>query len=250
MQKVALVTGGRTGIGLGIAESLAEAGHKVIVTSRTYSKNMPKNIELIECDICKEKGIEILEKYLSNKAYVVQTLVNNIGHTLEIMNPFCSVQEWQDIINVNLLSCIRATNLCVPGMSTLDYGRIINVASNAGIENSGPVTFTTTKAALVAYTRSIGRVLAVDHPHIVANAILPGIVVTPEGHWGKITTTDPERAKQYIAERCPLGRFGEIKEIAALVAFLASAQNSFSHGSIIPIDGGQAKGLMAHTYLE
>ena len=107
MQQVALVTGGRTGIGLGIAESLAAAGHKVIVTSRTNSKNIPKNIELIECDICKETGIEILEGYLKNKNYVVQILVNNIGHTLEIKNPFCSVEEWLDIFNVNLLAALE-----------------------------------------------------------------------------------------------------------------------------------------------
>jgi NAD(P)-dependent dehydrogenase (short-subunit alcohol dehydrogenase family) len=95
----------------------------------------------------------------------------------------------------------------------------------------------------------MGRVLATKFPNVVANAILPGVVVTPEGHWQEVISSDPERAERYLAERCPLGRFGQINEISTFVGYLSSKENSFSHGSIIPLDGGQAKGLINYSYL-
>lgn len=249
MTPVSIVTGGRTGIGLGIANALAEAGHKVIVTSRKSFEKLEGNLIPFKCDVCSSKGILSLQEFINDNDLVVQNLVNNVGHTMNVTNPFCEVSDWDKVFSVNLYSAVNMVNLCVPMMVDLEYGRIINIASNAGIENSGPVTFTASKAALVAYTRSIGRVLASQHPHIVANAILPGVVVTPEGHWSNVLVNDPDRAKKYLSERCPLQRFGEIREIASLVKFLVSSENSFTHGSIIPVDGGQAKGLMAHTYL-
>lgn len=249
MQEVALVTGGRTGIGRGICEELAKNGYKVIATSRIEEDLGANSIKLVQCDVTTEEGVSILARYLEKTLLTVKVLVNNIGHSMDIVDPFCSIESWNNIFNINLYSAIRMTNLCVPLMKKLAFGRIINIASNAGIENSGPVTFTTSKASLVAYTRSLGRVLASKYPNIVANAILPGVVITPEGHWQDILNHDPERAEKYLRERCPLGRFGEVSEIASLVGFLASSRNSFSHGSIIPIDGGQAKGLMTYSYL-
>lgn len=249
MIPVSVVTGGRTGIGFGIANTLSEAGQKVIVTSRKSFEKPQRNFTLFKGDICSSDGVLCFEEFMRDNDFFAQVLVNNVGHTNDIVDPFCSISDWNKVLSVNLYSAINMVNLCVPMMAHFDYGRIINVASNAGVENSGPVTFTTSKAALVAYTRSIGRVLASQYPHIVANAILPGVVVTPEGHWKSVLENDPDRAKRYLSERCPLQRFGEIDEISSLVKFLASPENSFTHGSIIPIDGGQAKGLMTHTYL-
>jgi len=250
MTIVSLVTGGRTGIGLGIAKELVKRGQKVYVTSRSKGDVSVDGIELIHCDATTSEGVGYLLRYMTERNLKVQVLVNNIGHTLSIVDPFCDIANWEKVFSVNLYGAIRTTNAFVPLMAELEYARLINIASNAGIENSGPVTFTTTKAALVAYTRSIGRVLATKYPNVVANAVLPGVVITPEGHWQEIISSSPERAEKYLAERCPLGRFGEIDEISSFVGYLSSKQNSFSHGSIIPLDGGQAKGLLTYSYLD
>ena len=117
------------------------------------------------------------------------------------------------------------------------------------MENSGPVTFSVSKAALTAYTRSMGRVLAASDPSIVMTAVLPGVVITEDGHWQKLSMSDPEFLKSYLKERCPLGRFGTVAEIAEVVAFYCTEAVSFSHGSIVPIDGGQSKGYLTHNYM-
>lgn len=247
--KISLVTGGGTGIGFGIAKELVNRGDKVIVTSRKKRDLSEYGISCVKADISSKHGLKVLISFLKENNYKINILVNNIGHTLEIKDPYCDQYEWERIINLNLYTAINMTNIAIKDMSKKDYGRIVNISSNAGIENSGPVTFTVSKAALTAYTRSMGRVLATEYKNIVMSAILPGIVITEEGHWKKIMNENPVVAKEYISQRCPLSRFGEINEITKIVRFLTSEDASFFHGSIIPVDGGQAKGIMSFNYM-
>ena len=114
-------------------------------------------------------------------------------------------------------------------------GRIVNITSCAGLENSGPVTFTTAKASLTAYTRSMGRCLAIDSPGVVMTAVYPGVIITPGGHWDEIIKNNPSHAEKYISERCPLGRFGEIDEFVPTVLFCV--RKFTLPGSIIGVDG-------------
>jgi len=134
-------------------------------------------------------------------------------------------------------------------MKESKWGRIVNITSCAGLENSGPVTFSSVKAVTSAYTRSMGRVLAIEEPGIVMTAIFPGVVITKGGHWEEVLKTNPKHAENYLKERCPVGRFGEIDEIGRVVAFYCSDLASFCHGAIIPVDAGQSKHYMAHNYL-
>jgi 3-oxoacyl-[acyl-carrier protein] reductase len=94
----------------------------------------------------------------------------------------------------------------------------------------------------------MGRVLAMEAPGVVMTALYPGVIVTPGGHWDNILRNNPEHAGRYISERCPLGRFGEIKELVPSVLFFCSQHASFAHGSIIGIDGGQSKHFAQYNY--
>ncbi len=108
------------------------------------------------------------------------------------------------------------------------------------MENHGPVTYCALKAALTAYTRSLGGVVAPDG--VVVSAVLPGAVFTEKGYLDQMSKQKPEHVRKFLTERQRIGRFGQTEEIANFVAFLASDLASFNTGSIIPIDGGQGLG--------
>jgi 3-oxoacyl-[acyl-carrier protein] reductase len=122
------------------------------------------------------------------------------------------------------------------------WGRIVHIASTASVENNGPITYCTAKAALAAYSRSFGRVLAPEG--IVMSAVLPGAVLTEGGHWETAQKERPEHVEKYLAERLPLREFGTPEHISGIVAFLCSDQAGFFQGSVVPVDGGQIRGFL------
>ena len=129
-----------------------------------------------------------------------------------------------------------------------NWGRIINITSVAGMEISGPSAFNASKAALTAYSKSVGRQLALEKRNIVMTALAPGIVLTEKGHWKKILKKNPSHARNYLKNRVPLGRFGTMDETTGIIVFLASDHASFFHGSIIHADGGHSKHYMSDTF--
>ena len=134
-------------------------------------------------------------------------------------------------------------------MKKTGWGRIVNITSCAGLENMGPITYGVSKAALTAYTRTMGRILATETKNVVMTAIFPGVVLTKGGHWDRVIKKNPSSAKKYLKERAPLGRFGKPNEIAPVVVFYCSDLASFSQGAIIPVDAGQSRHYMYFNYL-
>ena len=249
--KWALVTGGANGIGEQISLDLASEGVNLIVTSRSKkaidrlrNKISNKNIKVegVIVDFLKINWQRKLFNFISDKS--IDILINNAGHNLEITDPYCSIKDWDKILKLNFLTAVEISNYVIPKMNKNNWGRIINITSVAGIENMGPVTYGVSKAALTAYTRTMGRILATEGGHIVMSAIFPGVIVTKGGHWDKILKKDPDRASHYLKDRCPLGRFGTTKEISSVVLFYSSIHASFSHGAIVPADGGQARSYL------
>jgi len=257
--KVALVTGGAQGIGSSITQNLLNEGARVIATSRSQAaieELLAKNdkykdrLIAIQSELAGEGAIPILIDKINRLDLDIDILVNNAGHTMNVTDPYCSLEDWRSVFRLNFEVPLQLINAIVPGMKRRKWGRIVNITSCAGLENSGPVTFSTVKAALTAYTRSMGRVLATEEPGVVMSAVFPGVVVTKGGHWEHVLATNPQHAERYLQERCPLGRFGEIDEIGPIVAVYCSELASFCHGAIIPVDAGQSKHFMYFNYME
>ena len=255
--KTALVTGGANGIGEAISEKLASEGVNLIVTSRTVKninllkKKLKKyniNVQGITLDFLKKNWKNNLTKNIS-KFKNIDILVNNAGHNLEITNPYCDISDWKKLFDLNFFSIVELTNLVIKKMKKKKWGRIVNISSVAAFENMGPVTYCVAKSSVAVYSHVMGRILATEDKNIVMTCILPGVVNTKNGHWSKVSKTDPARLKKYIKERCPLGRFGTSEEIADAVLYHCSDLASFSHGSIISVDGGQSKNYMSFNYL-
>ncbi|MDA7465990.1 SDR family oxidoreductase [Candidatus Pelagibacter ubique] len=254
--KNALVTGGANGIGQAISIDLAKEGVNIFFTSRD-DKTIKKGEILLKKFGIKAKGykVDFLKKaqfsqFLKKiKKLEIDILINNAGHTFDVKDPYCNISDWRKVMSVNFETPVQIINAVVKSMKRKKWGRIVNITSCAGLENSGPVTYTVSKAALTAYSRTMGRILASESQDIVMSALFPGVVATKGGHWDKILKTNPSHAKKYLSERCPLGRFGRVEEISPVVTFYSSKLVSFSQGAIVPVDGGQSKHFMYHNYL-
>ena len=248
--KRALITGGAVGIGKGIALDLAREGVKVVITSRKENKLKETLEEMggsrsghyaVLCNITDEDAPKKLADEIHEKFGPPDIVVNNVGDTLKIMDPYCSLSDWRKVYRLNLEVAIEINNLFIPHMKKQDWGRIVNISSTASMENNGPVPFCAMKAAFTAYTRSMGRILAMETKNVVMSAVLPGAVVTEGGHWETVLKENPAHAEKYLKERCPLGRFGKPSEISMMVTLLCSELATFCQGSIVPVDAGQAR---------
>lgn len=250
--KVALVTGGATGIGAAVVTELAREGASVAFSSRdsTSAEKLVTGLEseglsvsYIEGSPMPEFGpAEIYMKAVASLG-APDILVNNVGDTLGITDPFCSSAEWREVYRLNLEVHVEMNNLALPSMIDKEWGRIVNITAGAALENSGPVPYSSMKAAYTAYTRSMARVLAPTG--VVMSALLPGVVLTEKGHWERVLRENPAHAEKYLEERTSLKRFGTPEEISPFVAILCSELASFAVGAIVPIEGGQARHFFA-----
>jgi len=246
---LALVTGGGRGIGAAISKCLAKEGVHVAVVSRTASDIDEVVSEIggeenghlgVILDLTEEHAPEQLVEIIGKKFGNPSIVVHNLGGTLNITDPFCSVQDWRRVYRINLEVGVELNNLLVPNMRNNKWGRVVHISSISAMENHGPVTYCAIKAALTAYTRSFGGVVAPDG--VVVSAVLPGAVFTEFGYWDKMMKENPEHIRKFMAERQRIGRFGKPEEIGYYVTFLCSKLASFNTGSIIPVDGGQGRG--------
>lgn len=245
-EKRAVVTGGGRGLGRSIAYNLAKEGVKVAVISRTESdlvsivKEMGGKREghyYIVSDLTKADSPKEVYNELKDNFGEIEILVNNLGDSLCIKDPYCSLDDWKKLYRINLEVTIELNNLVIPSMKKNKWGRIVNISSIASLENQGPVSFCSMKAALTAYSRSMGRILAKDG--IIMVAVLPGAVFTENGYWDITSKTNPEHVKKYLNERMAIRRFGTLDEVGTVVAFFCSQHASFCVGSAIVVDGGQ-----------
>ena len=247
--RLALVTASGRGIGRAIAKCLAREGARVAVMSRTQKDIDSLLSELggeeqghfgVALDLCADGGPSKLVGKLKESFGLPSIVVHNIGGTLDIKDPFCCLEDWRRVYRHNFEVIVELNGMLVPKMQEDNWGRVVHISSISSMENHGPVTYCAMKAALTAYTRSLGGVVARDG--VVVSAVLPGAVFTDGGYWDITSRENPEHVKKYLSERQRIGRFGETEEIGNYVTFLCSDRASFNTGSIVPIDGGQGRG--------
>ncbi|KKK83790.1 hypothetical protein LCGC14_2789840 [marine sediment metagenome] len=245
--KCAFISAAGRGIGRSIAKCLAREGASLIVNSRTKEdlesllgelKDFTKH-KIFCADLTDSENIKKLIQFFQIHNMIPDIIVHNLGGNLSITDPLCSVEEWRRVQRINLEIPIEINRLIIPHMRKKKWGRICHTASIAGLENQGPPSYCAAKAALIAYTRSVGRFVAKDG--IVMNTILPGAVFTEGGYWDKMSNNNPEHVEKYLNERMAIQRFGTPEEISEVVAFLCSDLASFCIGSAFLVDGGQGR---------
>jgi 3-oxoacyl-[acyl-carrier protein] reductase len=155
-----------------------------------------------------------------------------------------SEADWQEIINLNLMSHVRMSQAVVPIMKKQGSGSVIFISSIFGREVGGPTLsiYNTTKSAVISLAKVMATELAGDG--IRVNSVAPGSIRFPGGSWDKRYKQDPEKIEEFIAQNIPIGRFGTVEEVANVVCFLASDKSSLVTGSSINVDGCQSRSLI------
>ena len=229
--KRALVTGGRQGIGRGIADRFAEEGAQVTLTGRgARPAELPGHFDWRESDVSDAAAVEALAAGMTG----LDILVNNAGVQIEKTVTETSDEEWDLLMGANAKGVFLMCRALIPRMSA--GGSIINIGSISGqTADPGLALYNASKAFVHGLTRSI----AVDHgPHIRCNAICPGWIMTGMADAAFDLAIDPDRAKSDALARHPAGRFGQPSDIAAMAAWLASDQSAFTTGQCFTVDGG------------
>ena len=241
--KIAVVTGAGRGIGRGIALALAREGAMVLVNyngSKDRAEEVVRTIEeaggkatAVQCNI---SDFEAAKEFFANvvKEYgKIDILVNNAGITKDNLMMKMSEEEFQSVIQTNLAGTFHGVKFVTRPMMKQRQGRIINIASVSGvIGNMGQANYSASKAGVIGLTKAAAKELA--SRNITVNAVAPGFVAT------EMTDVLSDSVKEAAVATIPLGRFGEVEDIAEAVVFLASDKAKYITGQVICVDGGIA----------
>ncbi|OED39875.1 3-oxoacyl-ACP reductase [Chromatiales bacterium (ex Bugula neritina AB1)] len=239
--RVAVVTGGCNGIGAAVVERLVQSGGRVIVWDMDLNsvedriKKLPgEQVTLVETDVTRVESVEAALAESERVCGRVDVLVNSAG----IAGPNgpvsdYPVDEWRKVMAVNLDGTFHCCRTVVPGMTERGYGRIVNVASVAGKEgNPNASAYSASKAAVIALTKSLGKELSAHD--IAVNCITPAAART------RIFEQMSQEHIDFMLSKIPRARFVTVEEIASMVLWMASAENSFTTGAAFDISGGRA----------
>ena len=231
--RVALVTGGASGIGRAAVDLLREAGARVAVLD-LHPDDLDGDVLAIAGDVARSADVDDAVRRTEAELGGLDVLVCSAGIGGESL-PTAEVsdEEWRRVFAVNCDGTFYANRAAVRAMTSRGYGRIVNVASIAGKEgNPMAAAYSASKAAVIALTKAIGKDVA--GTGVLVNCIAPAVIETP------ILDGLSQEHVDYMVSRIPLGRVGQPEEVARLIAFLASEDLSFSTGATFDISGGRA----------
>ena len=241
MEKCALITGATRGIGKQIAITLAKQGYNIALNYRKENEeleNTKKEIEKIGVQILAVKGdvanfedCENFVKQVIERFGQIDVLVNNAGITKDMLLMRMKKEDFEQVIDTNLVGTFNVTKNVVPYMMKARSGRIINISSVVGISgNAGQTNYSASKAGIIGFTKSLAKEIA--SRNILVNSVAPGFIET------NMTDVLKDDVKQEIAKNIPLKRMGTAQDVANVVKFLASDDSSYITGQVINVDGG------------
>ncbi len=236
-KKIALVTGASRGIGQAIAERLTKDGFFVLGTATTengadaISAFLSENGKGLVLNVADVNSIDSVIKLITENYETPFVLVNNAGITRDNLLMRMKEDEWSDIIDTNLTSVFRMSKAVLRGMMKAKSGRIINISSVVGSTgNAGQVNYSAAKAGVIGFTKSMAK--EVGSRGITVNTVSPGFIDTD------MTKELSDDIKNNLLNAIPLGRLGQVNEIAHAVSFLASEGASYITGETLHVNGG------------
>ena len=236
--RVSIVTGGAQGFGLAIVKRFLQSGAEVIIWDKDKKLleelKLDQNVHKIVTDVTDYQSVEKSTNESISKCGKIDILVNNAG----IAGPSFKtweypLKEWQQVIDIDLNGVFYCCKSIVPSMIENNYGRIVNIASIAGKEgNPNAMPYSAAKAGVIALTKSLGKELA--DKNIAVNCVTPAAAKT------RIFDQISEEHINYMLSKIPRNRFVKVDELASLVSWMVSEENSFSTGAVFDLSGGRA----------
>jgi 3-oxoacyl-[acyl-carrier protein] reductase len=241
--KVAIVTGGSRGLGRGIAIELGKRGAKVVVNYNANADAAREVVQLIkgagsdalavQSDVSQYDAAQSLIKAATQFGGGLDILVNNAGTTRDMLLALMPESDWDVVITTNLKSAYNCSKAALRPMMRQTYGRIVNIASVAGLAgNPGQTNYSASKAGLIGFTKSLAK--EVGRRNITVNAVAPGFIPTD------MTNELLSKRRGDAINATPLGRLGTVEDVARAVAFFVSEDASFITGQVLSVDGGLA----------
>jgi NAD(P)-dependent dehydrogenase (short-subunit alcohol dehydrogenase family) len=236
--KIAVITGGAQGFGYSMVERFAQSGATVVIWDKDKdlidNLNLPKNVTAVQTDVTSYESIENSVKETLSTHNRIDILVNNAG----IAGPSFKtweypIDQWQNVVDIDLTGVFYCCRAVVPHMLENDYGRIVNVASIAGKEgNPNAMPYSAAKSGVIALTKSLGKELA--DKNIAVNCVTPAAAKT------RIFDQISQEHIDYMLSKIPRGRFLKVDELASMVSWLVSEENSYTTGAVFDLSGGRA----------
>lgn len=236
--KTAVITGGAQGFGYSMVERFSQSGAKVVIWDKDQelidSLELPDNVSAVQTDVTSYDSVEKSVKETIDKNSTIDILVNNAG----IAGPSFKtweypIDQWQNVVDIDLTGVFYCCRAVTPHMIKNDYGRIVNVASIAGKEgNPNAMPYSAAKAGVIALTKSLGKELS--DKNIAVNCVTPAAAKT------RIFDQISQEHIDYMLSKIPRGRFLKVDELASMVSWLVSEENSYTTGAVFDLSGGRA----------
>ena len=236
--KVAIITGGAQGFGYSMVERFSKSGAKVVIWDKDEellkSLTLPENVNYELVDITSYDSVQKSTIATLDKNNKIDILINNAG----IAGPSFKtweypIDQWQNVIDIDLTGLFYCCKSVVPHMINANYGRIVNIASIAGKEgNPNAMPYSAAKAGVIALTKSLGKELA--DKNIAVNCVTPAAAKT------RIFDQISQEHIDYMLSKIPRGRFIKVDELASMVSWLVSEENSYTTGAVFDLSGGRA----------
>jgi 3-oxoacyl-[acyl-carrier protein] reductase len=246
--KVAMITGASKGLGRAMAQGLAAEGARLSICARGAQeleqaaaalKAGGAKVLAHPADVNDASAMQAWVAATVKQFGGVDVLVNNAGGARVGSLAQLDEAAWRDAFELNFFSAVRLSRLCAAEMEKRGGGSIINISSIYGREAGGPLTYNTSKAAMISFTKMLARELAPKAVRV--NSIAPGSILYPGGIWEDLFKANPAFEKDFVAHEFPAGRLGRPDEVAYAVVMLASPRASWITGTCVPVDGAQGR---------